>query len=173
VLDETVGVQVRRFGGLGDFTTVSIRGNTPGRSASSSTASRSRARSETINLADLPLDQLGSVEIYRGVSPLALSSSALAGAINLVSRAPDDVPRFSLLAGGGSFGTRKVSAAGSAARGALAGLVSATYLGSDGDFEFEDDNGTLQNPDDDQRTKRKNKAFDVEAAALLRRKLGR
>ena len=72
---------------------------------------------------------------------------------------PDDVPRFSLLAGGGSFGTRKVSAAGSAARGALAGLVSATYLGSDGDFEFEDDNGTLQNPDDDQRTKRKNNAL--------------
>jgi len=120
-----------------------------------------RARSETINLADLPLDQLGRVEIYRGVSPLALSSSALAGAINLVSRAPDAVPRFSLLAGGGSFGTRKVSAAGSAARGALSGLLSATYLGSDGDFEFEDDNGTLQNPTDDRRTQRRNNAFDA------------
>jgi iron complex outermembrane receptor protein len=170
VLDETVGVQVRRFGGLGDFTTVSIRGSTPGQvGVFFDGIALTRARSETINLADLPLDQLGRVEIYRGVSPLALSSSALAGAINLVSRAPDDVPRFSLLAGGGSFGTRKVSAAGSATRGALAGLVSATYLGSDGDFEFEDDNGTLQNPADDQRTKRKNNAFDsAEVLAKLR-----
>jgi iron complex outermembrane receptor protein len=139
VLDETVGVQVRRFGGLGDFATVSIRGSTPGQvGVFFDGIALTQARNETVNLADLPLDQLGRVEIYRGVSPLALSGSALAGAINLVSREPDDVPRFSLLAGGGSFATRKVSVAGSAARGPLAGLLSATYLGSAGDFEFED-----------------------------------
>ncbi len=170
VLDETVGVQVRRYGGLGDFATVSIRGSTPGQvGIFFDGVALTRARSETVNLADLPLDQLGRVEVYRGVSPLALSSSALAGAINLVSRAPDDVPRFSLIAGGGSFGTRKVSAAGAMARGALAGLVSATYLGSDGDFTFEDDNGTLQNSDDDRETTRKNNAFDsAEVLAKLR-----
>jgi iron complex outermembrane receptor protein len=161
VLDESVGVQVRRFGGLGDFATVSIRGSAPGQvGVFFDGVALTRARSETVNIADLPLDQLGRVEVYRGVSPLALSSSALAGAINLVSRAPDAVPRFSLLAGGGSFGTRKVSAAGSAARGAFSGLLSATYLGSEGDFTFEDDNGTLQNYDDDRETKRRNNAFD-------------
>jgi outer membrane cobalamin receptor len=153
VLDESVGVQVRRFGGLGDFATVSIRGSAPGQvGVFFDGVALTRARSETVNLADLPLDQLGQVEVYRGVSPLALSSSALAGAINLVSRAPDAVPRFSLLAGGGSFGTRKVSAAGSAARGGFSALLSATYLGSAGDFTFEDDNGTLQNEDDDRET---------------------
>ena len=161
VLDQGVGVQVRRFGGLGDFATVSIRGSSPGQvGVFFDGIALTRARSETVNLADLPLDQLGRVEVYRGVAPLALSSSALAGAVNLVSRAPDDVPRFSLLAGGGSFGTRKATAAGSAARGALSGFLSATYLGSEGDFEFTDDNGTLQNTDDDRRTKRKNNAFD-------------
>jgi iron complex outermembrane receptor protein len=161
VLDEAVGVQVRRFGGLGDFATVSIRGSTPGQvGVFFDGVALTRARSETINLADLPLDQLGRVEVYRGVSPLGLSSSALAGAINLVSRAPDATPRFSLLAGGGSFGTRKVSAAGSAGRGPWSGFLSATYLGSEGDFEFEDDNGTLQNTSDDRRVKRANNAFD-------------
>ena len=161
VLDEAVGVQVRRFGGLGDFATVSIRGSTPGQvGVFFDGVALTRARSETVNLADLPLDQLGRVEVYRGVSPLGLSSSALAGAINLVSRAPDATPRFSLLAGGGSFGTRKVSTAGSAGRGPWSGFLSATYLGSEGDFEFEDDNGTLQNESDDRRTKRKNNAFD-------------
>lgn len=161
VLDESVGVQVRRFGGLGDFATVSIRGSSPGQvGVFFDGIALTQARSETVNLADLPLDQLGRVEVYRGVAPLALSGSALAGAINLVSRAPDSVPRFSLLAGGGSFGTRKATAVGSAARGALSGFLSATYLGSEGDFTFEDDNGTLQNKDDDHRTTRKNNAFD-------------
>ncbi len=170
VLDETVGVQVRRYGGLGDFATVSIRGSSAGQvGVFFDGVALTRARSETVNLADLPLDQLQRVEVYRGVSPLALSSSALAGAINLVSRAPDAAPRFSLLAGGGSFGTRKVSTAGSAARGALAGLLSATYLGSAGDFAFEDDNGTLQNRDDDRETTRKNNAFDaVEVLGKIR-----
>ncbi len=170
VLDETVGVQVRRYGGLGDFATVSIRGSTPGQvGVFFDGVALTRARSETLNLADLPLDQLGRVEVYRGVSPLDLSASALAGAVNLVSRAPDAVPRFSLLAGGGSFGTRKVSTTGSAAQGALSGLVSATYLGSEGDFEFEDDNGTLQNTNDDHRATRKNNAFDSgEGLAKLR-----
>ena len=170
VLDESVGVSVRRYGGLGDFATVSIRGSTPGQvGVFFDGVALTRARSETVNLADLPLDQLGAVEVYRGMSPLALSASSLAGAVNLVSRAPDGVPRFSLLAGGGSFGTRKVSLAGSGSRGALSGFVSATYLGSDGDFRFEDDNGTLQNDDDDREETRKNNAFDsVETLAKLR-----
>ncbi len=174
VLDETVGVQVRRFGGLGDFATVSIRGSTPGQvGVFFDGIALTQARSETVNLADLPLDQLGRVEVYRGVSPLALSGSALAGAINLVSRDPDAVPRLSLLAGGGSFGTRKASVAGTAARGSLSGLLSATYLGSAGDFEFEDDNGTLQNPNDDRRTRRRNNAFDSgEMLAKLRQRVG-
>ncbi|MEB2286345.1 MAG: TonB-dependent receptor [Myxococcales bacterium] len=173
VLDRASGVSVRRYGGLGDFATVSIRGSTPGQvGVFFDGVALTRARSETVNLADLPLDQLGAVEIYRGVSPLALSASALAGAVNLVSRAPDGVPRFSLLAGGGSFGTRKVSVAGSAGRGPTSGFVSATYLGSDGDFSFEDDNGTLQNSSDDRETKRRNNAFDsVEVLAKVRRAL--
>jgi iron complex outermembrane receptor protein len=47
--------------------------------------------------------------------------------------------------------------------------VSATYLGSNGDFTFEDDNGTLQNTEDDHEATRKNNAFDsAEVLAKLR-----
>ncbi len=161
VLSEAPGVQVRRFGGLGDFATVSIRGSSPAQvGVFLDGVPLSRARSEIVNLADLPLDQLDRVEIYRGFSPLALSSSALAGAVNLVTRDPGPEPRVGVLAGGGSFGTRKASAAASGGRGALSGLLSFSYLGSDGDFEFLDDNGTLQNPNDDRETERRNNAFD-------------
>jgi len=161
VLDDTVGVQVRRFGGLGAFSTISIRGSTPGQVGFFLDGiPLSHARSETVDLADLPLDELDRVEVYRGSSPLALPSSALAGVVNLVTREPRDTPAFSILAGGGSFGTRKASLSGSAKSGRWSGLVSATYLGSQGNFSFFDDNGTPLNAFDDTTTRRKNNAFD-------------
>src|SRR5262245_4263594 len=107
VLAETVGIQVRRFGGLGDFTTVSIRGSSPGQVRFFfDGVPLTRARSETVNLSDLPLDPLARIEIYRGVSPLSVGATALGGIINLVTKDPDE-PGVSVLAGGGSFGTRK------------------------------------------------------------------
>lgn len=161
VLSETVGIQVRRFGGLGDFTTVSIRGSSPGQVRFFfDGVPLTRARSETVNLADLPLDPLARIEIYRGVSPLSVGATALGGIINLVSKDPGDEPGISLLAGGGSFGTRKATAVGSGRQGDLGVLVSLAYLGSDGDFPFDDDNGTPQNPFDDERVDRRNNVFN-------------
>ena len=161
LLSEVPGVQVRRYGGLGDFSTMSIRGSTPGQvRIFFDGVPLTRARSDVVNLSDLPIDQLERIEVYRGVSPLSVSSSALAGVVNLISRDPTEQPSFSLLAGGGSFGTRKVSATGSAKSGDLGAIVSTTYLGSQGNFPFEDDNGTLSNPNDDEVVDRKNNAFN-------------
>jgi iron complex outermembrane recepter protein len=143
VLAETVGIQVRRFGGLGDFTTVSIRGSTPGQVRFFfDGVPLTRARSDTVNLADLPLDPLARIEIYRGVSPLSVGATALGGIINLVSKDPGEQPGVSLLTGGGSFGTRKATLLGSGRQGDLGALVSLSYLGTNGDFPFDDDNGT-------------------------------
>jgi outer membrane cobalamin receptor len=161
LLAEIPGVQVRRYGGLGDFSTVSIRGSTPGQvRIFFDGVPLTRARSDVVNLSDLPLDQLDRIETYRGVSPLSVSASSLAGVVNLISRDPSPEPTFSLLTGGGSFGTRKASASGSARTGNLAVIVSTTYLGSEGDFPFEDDNGTLANPNDDEVVKRQNNVFN-------------
>ncbi len=161
VLDDSVGVQVRHFGGLGDFSTISIRGSSPGQVGFFLDGiPLTRARSDTVNLADLPLDELARVEVYRGTSPLAFSSSALAGVVNLVTREPTDAPQFTLLGGGGSFGTRKAVVTASDRHGPWSGLLTATYLGSEGNFSFHDDNGTPLNPSDDQTTDRKNNAFN-------------
>src|SRR5205814_7238542 len=57
VLAETVGVQVRRFGGLGAFSTLSIRGSAANQvQIYMDGIPLSRARNETVNVADLPLD---------------------------------------------------------------------------------------------------------------------
>jgi iron complex outermembrane recepter protein len=161
VLAESVGIQVRRFGGLGDFTTVSIRGSSPGQVRFFfDGVPLTRARSDTVNLADLPLDPLARIEIYRGVSPLSVGATALGGIINLVSKDPGERPGVSLLTGGGSFGTRKATLLGSGRQGDLGALVSLSYLGTNGDFSFDDDNGTPENPFDDERVKRRNNDFN-------------
>lgn len=166
-LAETVGVQVRRFGGLGAFSTLSIRG-------SSSNQIRihldgiplSRARNETVNLADLPFDSLERIEVFRGTTPARFGVGAIGGVVNLVTREPSAEPATELALSYGSFDTRKLVASHSRRLGELDLLGFATYLGSEGDFSFLDDNGTEQNRADDFETTRRNNAFDSVEALL-------
>jgi iron complex outermembrane receptor protein len=56
VLSESVGVQVRRFGGLGAFSTLSVRGFSPGQvQIYFDGVPLTRADNETVNLGDLPI----------------------------------------------------------------------------------------------------------------------
>src|SRR6185369_5311086 len=110
VLAETVGLQVRSFGGLGDFATVSVRGASSGQvRIYFDDVPLTRARSDTVNLADLPLEPLERIDIYRGTTPLSVGASALGGVINLITKDPGEEPTVSLLLGGGSFGTRQAN----------------------------------------------------------------
>ncbi len=161
VLSETAGLQVRRFGGLGDFATVSVRGASSGQvRIYFDDVPLTRARSETVNLADLPLEPLQRIEVYRGTTPLSIGATALGGVINMITKDPSETPSIAFLAGGGSFGTRQASLTASGMLGDWGLLGSFNYLGSEGDFPFDDDNGTPVNPHDDERVRRENNAFN-------------
>jgi outer membrane cobalamin receptor len=166
-LAESVGVQVRRFGGLGAFSTVSIRGSSSNQvQLYLDGVPLSRARDETVNLSDLPLDSLDHIEVYRGTVPVGFAGGGIGGVVNLVTKPPSATPTTDLAVSYGSFDTRKVTASHSRRVGGVDLLGFVTYLGSQGDFEFLDDNGTPQNPLDDRRTKRRNNAFDSVDALL-------
>lgn len=160
-LAESAGVQVRRFGGLGAFSTVSIRG-----SAADQVlffldgVPLSRARTETIDLGSLPLESLERIDVYRGTTPLALGAGAAAGAVNLIPRRPGPRPQTQLEAGFGSFLTRTVTAAHGRRAGPLEVLAHVTYLGSEGDFRYFTDRNTPQQPADDGHIRRRNNGFD-------------
>ena len=79
------GVQIRRSGGLGQWSGASLRGAAPGQVAVFlDGVPLSRGSQSAVDLSQLPLDGLERVEIYRGVPPLALGSEAIGGAINLI-----------------------------------------------------------------------------------------
>ena len=160
-LADTVGVQVRRFGGLGDLATVSIRGFSAGQvQVYLDGVPLSRADNETVNLADLPIDAVERIEVYRGATPLAFAQAGPGGVVNVVTRRPGATPLTAASAAYGSFTTRRVDAARSERRGPWEYLAFAHYLGSAGDFSFVNDHAT-PDPADDVTERRLNNDFDL------------
>ncbi len=169
VLSQLVGVRVTQYGGLGSFATVSIRG-------SSSSQVRTFLDGMPIddpylgvtNLSDLPLGGVERIEVYRGFSPPQLGGSAIGGAVSLVTR--DDAGTSSsrgkffdaleAAASAGSFDTRRENASLWLRPGPLRIFAHGTYERSQGDFDFEDDNGTPFNPEDDEVATRVNNDFE-------------
>jgi iron complex outermembrane receptor protein len=160
VLAESVGVQVRRFGGLGAFSTVSIRGSTPNQvEVYLDNVRLNQANIGLVDLGDLPLDNVERIEIYRGFAPLQLGAGSIGGAVRLVTRQIAGETSNSVSASYGSFDTRKFTLYRSQGFDTLGYLVLFNYTGSDGDFAFLDDNGTPFNTFDDMVTTRKNNDF--------------
>jgi iron complex outermembrane receptor protein len=161
-LADSVGVQVRRFGGLGDFSTVSVRGFSPRQvQVYLDGVPLSRADNETVDLSDLPLDAVERVEVYRGTTPLRFAQAGPGGVVNVVSRRPGTTPVTAASVSYGSFATRKADVTRSASRGPWSYLVFGHYLGTEGDFSYRDDAGTPENAADDRTLTRINNDFDL------------
>jgi iron complex outermembrane receptor protein len=162
LLSRLTGVRILQYGGLGSYATVSIRG---------SSANQVRLFLDGVPLnnaylgiasvADLPLGDLHRIEIYRGFSPPHLGSSAIGGAINLVSFGEDerDDSRLAAAATAGSFGTERYLISFRSGAGRVRIRAHAAYTRSAGDFAFLDDAATPQNPLDDMTATRLNNDF--------------
>ncbi len=160
LLRETVGVQMRDLGG--EFATVSIRGSTAEQvTVYLDGVPLNRALGGGVNLADLPLAQIESIEVYRGFTPAALSGASIGGAILIHSRAAAGagVRQSAGSIAYGSYGTGELvaSVSGRSGRGSYA-------LGADGarsqaDFTFLDDNNTATTASDDAIVTRVNNDF--------------
>jgi iron complex outermembrane receptor protein len=162
-LEQAAGVHIVEYGGLGAFSTVSLRGAPPGQvSIYLDGVPITSAAHGVVNLADLPITAVDRIEVYRGVSPLVLGAATPGGAINLITLSPSAVRELRVTRGSmdswearGTVGTRRRS---------LATLFHAGYLGSDGRFPFLDNNSTGAAPLDDEAAMRINNRFDAVTA---------
>ncbi len=159
LLERQAGVQIRSHGGLGSFTSVSLRGSDAAEVAIFiDGVPLDRGASGTIDLSLLPVDGLERVEIWRGVPPIELGAEAVGGAINLITR-KGGRGQVRASAGVGSFGARSASA-GVSTGGKLKVDATAAYRGATGDFSYYDTNGTLLVQSDDHVAVRNNNGFD-------------
>jgi len=159
IIESGVGTHVRRYGGLGSFSTASIRASSPGQvEIYMDGVPLMSGQWGVTNLANLPLEGLERVEVYRGGAPVDFGTPGIGGVVNLVTRPAGDGRSFAALTGG-SHGTLKLDLLQSGSVRGVGYLASFHHLRSDGDFEYLDRHGTPENPDDDEIVARQNNDF--------------
>ena len=158
LLSETVGLYVRSFGGLSSFATVSIRGSTSEQvNVYVDGVPLNAALGGAVNLADIPLESIESIDVYRGFAPSWLPGGAIGGAVDIrTRRAKPGDKSFAGSASYGSYDTVNATARAAFSGKRSNGLVAFTGRGTQGDFSFFDNNGTPVNGSDDGYTTRDN-----------------
>lgn len=137
IIAESVGVQVRRFGGPGDAAEISIRGSTANQVVVLLDGVRlNTAQSGSVDLSTIPRDLVERIEITRGGGSMQTGSDAIGGVVNIVTRRPSTASRTTGSFSAGSWSTFNGSLGHT---GEIAGLE--TSLGYDGfgtagDWEF-------------------------------------
>lgn len=160
LLSEGVGVHVNRFGGLGDYSSISIRGSTSQQVLIYVDGMLlNEAQGGGINLGNLPVSHIESVEIYRGSSPIMLGTTGMGGVVHIHTKRPSKGQLNSIQFQYGSFNTRRFNGLISNKPNRWGYLLGFSTSASDNDFEFLDDQGTQFNNTDDQTEKRKNNEF--------------
>ncbi len=164
VLDRSVGTTSRSTGGLGQFSSISIRGSSPQQvEILSDGIPLGDSFVGAVDLADLSLTPLSSIEIYRGYIPVAMGVSAIGGVINLVSRPSENRSAGKLRMRGeaGSFGTRATQVSMSYPLGRTTGLTTdLAYGGSSGEYIFFNDHATPLTTADDSFDYRQQNGYD-------------
>lgn len=156
-VSESTGVHLRRYGGLEDFATLSIRGSTSEQSLIYLDGMLlNPAEGGGTNLATIPIDQIERIEIYRGAAPARLGTSSLGGVVSLKTKRGLE-PRLTKLRGSyGSWNSWESGIFQSQNFRNSSYLVDYQLTRTDGDFSFLNDQGTPFNPSDDQREARSN-----------------
>ncbi len=154
VLAEATGVQVKRLGGLGAFSTISLRGSSADQvEVYLDGVLLNAAFGGGVDLGNLPLAHVGQIEVYRGAGA---GGNGMGGTVHVRTRRLQKRWRHGVRGSWGAFDTRLLSGVVAGARGESEFLVVADYAQSDNDFGFMDDNGTEYNAGDDVWSRRRN-----------------
>ncbi len=106
VLGKTTGIKIREEGGVGSDFDLSINGMSGNSVRYFLNGMPLDIKGSGVNLANLPVNIIERVEIYKGVIPASLGADALGGAINIVT-SNEKKSFFDFSYGYGSFNTHK------------------------------------------------------------------
>jgi len=162
VISESPGVTINRFGGLGDFSSVSIRGSDSDQVlVYLDGVLLNSAQGGGVNLGNISPSLIGKIRVYRGSSPLRFGASNIGGIIEIDTKMGNREGFFSIQTQYGSFETLGLNIFSSHKRGELDYLLGGDFLRSENNFEFFDNNGTQFNILDDTFQERKNNQYDA------------
>ncbi len=152
-------VQVRSRGGLGSFSTLSLRGSSGARLPIYIDGILQNDNSTGgVDLTSLTLGQVEQIEVYRGIVPMAFSQASIAGAINIRTRRVNK-PTATISVGTGSFETYQLEASAVESYHYWDFSIAGAHLQSKNNYPFHSNNGTEYNKTDDYDTIRYHNAF--------------
>ena len=167
------GVAVNDYGGLGQLSTVTIRGSMSsgvlvlldGLPLQGSTGAGA-------DLASIPRHWVSRLEVLRGAEGAYFGAGALAGVVNVVTRRPE-AGAWSAEAGYGSFSTFTAGGDGALAAGPWTLFASGSLDGTRGDFRYDFDSAPA-NPSNPLDALRRDHNAALRGGALLKasRRLG-
>jgi vitamin B12 transporter len=109
VLARTQGIGVRRGGGLGSVTRFSLNGLTDDQIRFFLDGVPLELAGYTFGIANVPVNLIDRIEIYRGVVPIRFGADALGGAVNLVTNQDPSGTHAGASYEVGSFGTHRLT----------------------------------------------------------------
>lgn len=162
LLEKEAGVRIRQYGGLGSYSTLSLRGTNPNQTRIYwNGIPINQGQNGEINLADLPFDNLEKIEIYKSSTPAGFSGSSIGGSINLVSKQNITKRSTRFTIQGGSLKTTKGILSHSDKTSFGSYFVQALGEKSDQNFAFVNNQGTLLlNTIDDRIDQRRNAQYE-------------
>ncbi len=161
ILSETVGVKINRFGGLGDFSAISIRGSSSKQVLIYLDGFLlNNAQGGGTDLARVPLSQVKRIEIYRGSAPIRFGQVGIGGVINIETKQATHQTSASAQIQYGSFNTSRFNTSLSSKPGKSDFFIGLNHEESDNDFMFLNDKGTQFDLGDDTIEKRENNQFE-------------
>jgi outer membrane cobalamin receptor len=132
VLREVPGVEVNQSGRRGGVTGVFIRGGNSNYNLVMIDGIQMNDFGGGFDFAPLAVDGVDRVEVIRGPQSALYGSNAVTGVINVVSQRGEGPPRFTALAEGGSFTTRRFAAGASGLNRAFGWAFNLSRLDSGG-----------------------------------------
>lgn len=160
LIEETAGVHVKRYGGLDDFSALSLRGSTSSQvQIYLDDVPLVSAQGNIIDLSIIPLEAMERIEVYRGGSPGMVPDSTAGGVVILRTKVKPDKASFVIRNTGASFTTYRGTISAAAPFKKCSLIATYERFQSDGNFTYIDNNGTTFNTNDDQLVERQNNDF--------------
>lgn len=161
LLSDEPGITMRRYGGEGSLSLLSIRGTPPSQTEFFFEGIPiSLTPYSSINIEDLPLQGIGKIEIAKEIIPSEFSAASIGGIVNIVPPV-DGKPLFHYLSGNlSSYETMRFSGYTKGNSLSHSYFFYLDTFHTDGDFIYKNSNGTPFNPCDDYYSKRENNKTD-------------
>lgn len=144
LLSASPGVTSRSLGGLGQFSTISIRGSSPEQVSVYIDGIRvNTASGGAFDFSTIPMDIIDRIEVIRGGGTAMFGSNAIGGVINIITKEASKKTTIEGFSGGGSFTTLKFGLSFSKSFTNDSLIASVSHMQSKGDYGFNTSSVTL------------------------------